>query len=305
MSMPRQKHRGRIYCEECSKLFCGTCVKLHDTLFKKHATLDKGNISQWPDTNVDALEQCQEHKKQQLTGFSDRVKDLHQKGNFKKLSETLDTLNVQLIQKKDDFEESMKSLEQSYNTILEEIKALRKKINVLLDELEKNTIKELDPLLATMKKSIQTDIDNCTESIKHMTCVQEDWLRRKDKSEAVNFIMYRKCLDQSLRTKTLLQAKTTQNERTLTFNPDTTIQQTLSTLMGLGQIITKVKQTQTAKIKSLTLATQFPFNIAIQVMQPNNHKMYSVRTATGKLLITDYFNNSVKLLNQNYKVVAH
>ncbi|XP_052251792.1 uncharacterized protein LOC127858625 isoform X2 [Dreissena polymorpha] len=360
---------AEFYCEECSKLFCGTCVKLHDTLFKKHATLGKGNINQWPDTNVDALEQCQEHKKQQLTGFcedhnqlichvchiynhqtcshvvliADKVKDLHQQGDFKKLSATLDTLNVQLIQNKDDFEESMKSLEQSYNTILDKINALRQNINASLDELEKNTIKELDTLLATMKMSIETDIEKCTESIKHMTCVQEDWLRIKDKSEAVNFIMYTKCLDQSLKTKTVLQEMTTTNERTFTFNPNTTIQQTLSMLTGLGQIVNKMKHTQTAKIIAQNTETRQEkpnpcSTVAIKhcqtrdVTKPsvrcdpnqvirvesNSIKMYLVKvktdkktsvisgicgTATGELLITDYDNNSVKLLNQTYKVV--
>ncbi|XP_052251536.1 uncharacterized protein LOC127858423 [Dreissena polymorpha] len=265
---------AEFYCEKCSKSFCGKCVELHNTLFKKHAALGKKNISQWPETNVDALEQCQEHKTEKLTGFcedhnqltchichiynhqkcspviliADRVRNLHQKGDFNLLSANLVILNRQLNQKKDDFEERMKSLEQSYNTILEEINALRKKVNDALDELERNTVKELDTLLANMKMSIQTDIENCTDSIKHMTCVREDWLRRKNKSEAVNFTMYRKCLDQSLKTKAVLQAMNTKNERTLTFNPATTIQQTLSSLSGLGQILDKVKQSQPAKI---------------------------------------------------------
>ncbi|KAH3707974.1 hypothetical protein DPMN_067412 [Dreissena polymorpha] len=100
-------------------------MELHNTLFKKHANLGKKNISQWPETNVDSLEQCQEHKKEKLTGFceghnqlichvchiynhqkcshvvliADKVKDLHQKGYLKQLSATMDTLNTKLIQK--------------------------------------------------------------------------------------------------------------------------------------------------------------------------------------------------------------
>ncbi|XP_052249020.1 uncharacterized protein LOC127856882 isoform X1 [Dreissena polymorpha] len=180
---------------------------------------------------------------------------------------------------------------------------------------------------------------------------------------------------------------TTKNERTLTFNPATTIQQTLSTLSGLGQIIDKVKpakrktqntvtrkSTLTASSKSdpksqitpgfkvqqsipeyssspqystgnqtsdVTKSGQVSDPVSssshtlVQGYQPGTvsesdtiikmerSKKYNVKiplewrnsvkcsvssiceTANGELLITDYFNNRVKLLNQTYKVVAY
>ncbi|KAH3720651.1 hypothetical protein DPMN_063554 [Dreissena polymorpha] len=55
-----------FYCEECSKFYCSKCVEYHNYLYKKHAILDKKNISQWPETNVRQQEQCQEHKKEKL-----------------------------------------------------------------------------------------------------------------------------------------------------------------------------------------------------------------------------------------------
>ncbi|KAH3720753.1 hypothetical protein DPMN_063656 [Dreissena polymorpha] len=58
-----------FYCEECSKFYCSKCVKHHNYLYKKHAILDKKNISQWPETDVSEQEICQEHKKEKLTGF--------------------------------------------------------------------------------------------------------------------------------------------------------------------------------------------------------------------------------------------
>ncbi|KAH3749733.1 hypothetical protein DPMN_184243 [Dreissena polymorpha] len=169
--------------------------------------------------------------------IADKVKDLNQKGEFIHLSASLSSLHRQLIQKKDDFEKSMQSLDESSYKIIDEIHALRKAINDLLDQLETNTIKELDTLLARLRASIQTDTENCTISIQKMTRVQDDWLNAKDKSEAVNLIMYRKCLDQSLKTKEVLKGMTVKNDMILTFNPDTTIQKTLSSLSGLGQIL--------------------------------------------------------------------
>ncbi|XP_052249001.1 uncharacterized protein LOC127856868 isoform X2 [Dreissena polymorpha] len=264
---------AEFYCEECAKFFCGKCVKLHNTLFKKHATLGKGNIRQWPETNVDSHEQCQKHTKEKLTGFcedhselichgchinnhqkcshvvhiADKVKNLHQQGDFKQLSATVKTQQQQLIHMKDYFEENMKSLEKSYQKILEEINAIRKTINDSLDLLEKNTKKELDTLLATMRTSIQTDIEICSKSITNIICLKQDLQTRKDKSEALSFIKYIKCHNQSNKVEAVLPEMTYKNERTLTFNPATTIQQTLSTLSGLGQILSTVKQSKTAK----------------------------------------------------------
>ncbi|XP_052215866.1 uncharacterized protein LOC127834233 isoform X3 [Dreissena polymorpha] len=266
---------AEFYCEDCCKIYCGKCLEHHNFLYQKHVTLDKKNFSKWPvsDATFDVLEQCEVHKNRKLETFcedhsalmctvchvynhkkcshfvliADKVKDLHQKGEFKQLSATLDTLHRQLIMKKDDLEESLKSLEQAYNTILEEINALRKAINDSLDQLERNTIKELDTLLAKLRTSIQTDNANCNESIKKMTSVKEDWLTMKGKSEAIQMIIYRKCLDMSLKTKAVLQEMTVENDITLSFTPDPIILQTMATLSGLGQILTENRVTKETK----------------------------------------------------------
>ncbi|KAH3848948.1 uncharacterized protein LOC127874096 [Dreissena polymorpha] len=358
-----------VYCEECSKLYCNKCVEHHNLLYKKHAILSKKNISRWPRITVDEQEQCQEHKKEKLTIFcedhsqlichvchvhnhlkcshvvliADKVKDLLQKGDFKQLSENVDTQHRQLVQIKDDFDENMKSLEKSYKKILNEIDALRKKINDSLDQLERNTKQALDTLLATMRTSIQTDIENCTRSIENITCLKEDWCGRKDTSEALSFIKYRKCHDQSLKTEAVLKAMTTKNKMTLSFNPDKTIQHTLSTLSWLGQILSKVKQLQTAEITTQKTVTRQEMSKACNTVsslqiQPNDvnqpsvmcdpkqvitvksSKKYYVKmkndscvccisgiceTAAGELIITDLMHNKVKLLDQTYKVVDH
>ncbi|KAH3720670.1 hypothetical protein DPMN_063573 [Dreissena polymorpha] len=272
---------ANFYCEECSRFYCSKCVEHHNYLYKKHALLDKKNISQWPETDESGQEICQEHKKEKLTGFcedhsqlichachvhnhqkcskvvliADKIKDLHQKGGFKQLSATIDTQHQQLIRKKDDLEENMKSIEKSYNNILEEINSLRKAINDSLDQLEKNTKKKLDALLATMRTSIQTDIENCMECINNITCLKEGWLRSEEKSQALSLFKYSKCLDQSFNVDAVLQEITIKIEKTLTFNPDTTIQQTLPTLTGLGKILSTVRQSQLAENKTQNTVT--------------------------------------------------
>ncbi|KAH3718306.1 hypothetical protein DPMN_061109 [Dreissena polymorpha] len=188
--------------------------------------------------------------------IADKVKVLHKEGDFKELLARFDAQHQQLIHKQRDLDENMKSLEKSYETFLEEINALRKTINDSLDQLEKNTKKELDTFLVNSRTSVRNDIKNCTKSIKNIACLKDDWLRTKDKSEALSFIMYKKCRDHSLKVEAVLQEMRTQDERTLTFNPDTTIQQTLSALTGLGRIFSTVKQVKPAKGSTQSTVTR-------------------------------------------------
>ncbi|XP_052249042.1 uncharacterized protein LOC127856888 [Dreissena polymorpha] len=122
-----------------------------------------------------------------------------------------------------------------------------RRLKILWIYWRKNTKKELDTLLATMRTSIQTDIEVCLKSITNITCLKQDLQTRKEKSEALSFIKYIKCIDQPHEVESVLPEMKSKDERTLTINPDTTIQQTLSTLSGLGQILNTVKQSQPAK----------------------------------------------------------
>ncbi|KAH3839025.1 hypothetical protein DPMN_112446 [Dreissena polymorpha] len=72
-----------------------------------------------------------------------------------------------------------------------------------------------------------------------MTSCKEDWLNIRGKSEAIQMIMYRKCFDMSVKTKSVLQEMTDENDITLSFTPDPIIHQTMATLSGLGQILIK------------------------------------------------------------------
>ncbi|XP_052281965.1 uncharacterized protein LOC127879246 [Dreissena polymorpha] len=237
----------------------------------------------------------------------------------------------------------MKSLEKSYTDILKQISSCRNRINDALDQLEMKTKYSLDTLMASMRTSIQTDIENCTMSIENMTRLKEHVFGRKDKSEAVRFIKSRKCRDQSLKIEAFLKDMITKNEMALTFNLDTSILEFLSTLSGLGQILSKGKQSQTAEITTLKelakqekpTACNTAFSLqrqpsdvnkssviydAKQVISVKSSKTYRVKakndntkcvisgiceTVSGELLIADWMNNNVMLLDQTYEVVGH
>ncbi|KAH3843892.1 hypothetical protein DPMN_117426 [Dreissena polymorpha] len=164
---------------------------------------------------------------------------MHLEGELDQMTTAIKTLRTQLMQKKDYFEDSLKSLETLYKTTMEEIDNLRKAINDSLDKLQKKTIKELEASLTRLRTSIQTDIEHCNTSIKQLI-EKHDWLDRKDTNEALQFIKYRTCLEELNQTKEELQQMTTKDVTTLAFCPDETIQIFVNILSGLGYIPSQV-----------------------------------------------------------------
>ncbi|KAH3816332.1 hypothetical protein DPMN_117846 [Dreissena polymorpha] len=223
-----------------------------------------------------------------------------------------------------------------------------------------------------------------------MKCVKEDMQKINGKSEILHLITYIKCLDLANKADSTLQEKIA-NNITFTFQPDSTINQTMSIMSGLGQInvkqqtgrgiTTDEKPTQaepeaqkpssssskqpdkvnpTSVVndpdqmgpvcipskkpeagnlssddkKSFPVSSSFSLpdhrieegavNKPNQVSSPNKvikiKTEYSVKmksdqetccisgiceTTAGELIITDWENKKVKLLDQTYKVVTH
>ncbi|KAH3816329.1 uncharacterized protein LOC127832272 [Dreissena polymorpha] len=254
-----------FYCPQCSKFYCCNCVEHHNNLYKKHSTLGKDKINIWPEATVDLQEQCREHKGEKLTALcedhnqllchvchihthkncthvvliTDKVKALQQGGEFKQLSAMLDTFCKKLNQKKDDFEESIQFVDKSHKQILEEINTSHTKITNQLEHLKRETIKELDTLHATLKSSIQTDITHCNESVQTMNSLIQNLKKITDKSEILHLRTYSKCLDHSIKAESFFKENSAKKDIQITFQLDTTIDQILSTMPGLGKIYVK------------------------------------------------------------------
>ncbi|XP_052213613.1 uncharacterized protein LOC127832269 isoform X2 [Dreissena polymorpha] len=177
-----------------------------------------------------------------LVLITDKVKALRQEGQFHELSGMMETLHGLFTEKKYDFEESIQLLEKSHSKTCEEINALHKKITDHLDHLQEETIKELDTFQATFKSSFHEDITHCSESVQTIKIAKEDWQKMQGKSEILHFVTYIKCLDHTNKADSILQEKVVEKDITFTFQPDTTIDQRLSNMMGLGKILSDVKQ---------------------------------------------------------------
>ncbi|KAH3794141.1 hypothetical protein DPMN_147672 [Dreissena polymorpha] len=139
---------------------------------------------------------------------ADGIKFLRQRGYVHQLKTKLDTLREKCIQKKEDLEESIQSLEKTYNTILEEIHNLREEINEYLDTVEMNTVSLLDTLLLAVKTSVQEDILVCKQVIEDMNHSDNNMQIMENNSDTLQCIMYSNCRDESFKAESMLHGLT-------------------------------------------------------------------------------------------------
>ncbi|KAH3776080.1 hypothetical protein DPMN_177493 [Dreissena polymorpha] len=195
---------------------------------------------------------------------------------------------------------NMQSSQLSYNNQLDEIRQTRQKINTILDKIEKNTIKELDDKMTTLKASIQTDLDNCIKLKNELKQLSDAIHAIVDKGQAeLSFIATKKCLEKIKLSKTFLKKNAVQAERSLTFQADTDITQFFSKRLGLGRILFNYPD------KVFTVQRKSEYDVRI----PSDSKSCDITAncvlSSDQILVTDDKNQCVKLLDLQYQVVGH
>ncbi|KAH3776086.1 hypothetical protein DPMN_177499 [Dreissena polymorpha] len=286
----------------------------------------RGDTSKWPVSKEveDFLQKCDLHEDKRLEMFCNDHSQLcctncaflnHRqcakvtlisesvKGpppDLQKVSKKIQTILETLKKLENDWSTNMQSSQVSYNKQLDEIRQTRQKINAILDKIEKNTIKELDDMMANLKASLKTDSDNCSKLKNELKQLSDAIHDIVDKGKAeLAFIASKKCLEKIRQSETYLKVNAVQAERLVTFQADIDIEQLVSKLSGLGRIVISYPdQVFTVQVKS-------EYNVGIPSDSWNCYISDICVLSSNQILVADYNNYCVKLLDQQYKVVAH
>ncbi|XP_052247474.1 uncharacterized protein LOC127855724 [Dreissena polymorpha] len=323
-----------FYCENCQKFYCAKCINLHSQLFGTHVTYGRGDTSKWPVAKEveDFLQKCDLHDDKHLEMFCEDHSQLcctncaflnHRqcakvtlisesvKGsppNLQQLSRKIQSILEEIKKLQNYWDTNMQSLQASYDKQLYVIHDTRKKINSILDKIEKNTMKELDDKLASLKASVKTDADNCSKlknELKQLNDAIHD-IVGKSKAE-LTFIASKKCMEKIKQSETYLKQNSFQVESSLTFQADRDFQQYLSKLSGLGKTVLSTKETLVLvdPDQALTVQGKSEYNVSLQSDSDNCFIDAVCVLSEDQILVADGFNKRVKLLNHHYQVVGH
>ncbi|WAR09846.1 hypothetical protein MAR_034922, partial [Mya arenaria] len=324
-------NEAQFCCGECRKHYCNICVAHHNKLFRKHSVLGKQDLSKWlgyaghspieicdkhGDKKLDML--CEDHDElvcyvcvslthrmcQSIKHIPDIAGKVKSTTEFKQFPFNVRLTSSKLQSLSDKTLQNKQSLKDAGKKILAEIKSLRKKLNDTFDELETKTNTILQDQLHDVDEFLQEDIDKCTQLHDKLRTFLEAIQSQQDDT---SYIAYRKCKDKMREAESLIQELSVKPDTILTFHSDPKIEQLLSGLNTLGETIAfPCKNTW----KYFPLSHVFKVkNISKSIV-----KMQSdvegcglggiCELPGGEILITDFKNNKVKLLDSQYQVTA-
>ncbi|XP_052235084.1 uncharacterized protein LOC127847291 isoform X2 [Dreissena polymorpha] len=323
-----------FYCESCVKFYCGKCIRPHSQLFTKHDTFGRGDMKKWPVTKKveDFLLKCDVHKDKNLEMFcsehselcckhceflnhrhckkvtliSDIVKS--QSTDLQQLSISIQSILKEMKKLQDSQEASIQSVQSSYDEQLRRIEETRQTINAALATIEQKTLKEMKDTLTKLQASSKSDVDECIRLRDELTQLRDAIQDISDKSKLeLSFIATRKCEDKIEQSTTFLNTNSLQDKFYITFQPNSEIVQYLSKLSGLGRIehSTKTLMVQENPNKVITVLRKSENNVKIPSDSKECWITGILALPDGQVLVVDYNNDNVKLLDQQYHVVNH
>ncbi|XP_052769426.1 uncharacterized protein LOC128209441 [Mya arenaria] len=331
---------AKYFCGDCSKFYCDKCLTFHAKIHKRHVVLGRKDEDKWVGQgntlalchlhHPNVLELlCEEHDElccqlcvtvnhrmcRSVRLISDLARGIQQTADYKQLPANITKVTDSLNQVRDARKENQNSLKTSGKSMLTKIKDLRKTLNQLLDELEKKTVEQMNSVLAELDRSLQKDIDHCDLLHDQLQALMDTIQARGKDSESSSYIGFRNCQNKMAEANKLLQEKSVKPEATVNFKLDTHAEQLLSDLQTLaniqknpdpqfeqspGKIIQSSDKSKVYKVKE-----KKTFKVQLNTDSHDCNVVGMTELPGGEIVLVDFNNSRVKVLDSKYKVTAH
>ncbi|KAH3851989.1 hypothetical protein DPMN_094478 [Dreissena polymorpha] len=201
----------------------------------------------------------------------------------------------------------MKSLQVSYEERLKEIRSKRERINASLDELEKATLKEMDKVKASLNASLKFDVDTCSRLHTELTCLSDAIQEIGKNNKELAFIARQKSEELIKQADKYLNNNSMQTEVSLKFIIYNNIEEYLSNLTGLGHTIYITKELTMQEIPDQAIIVTGATPVSVRTPSDTSSSYYIYGMCgmfNGQILVIDYYNKRLKLLDLQHKVVS-
>ncbi|XP_052780149.1 uncharacterized protein LOC128217217 [Mya arenaria] len=260
-----------VHCDDHQELCCSVCVALNHRLCS--------SISLLPDL---------------ARGFLDTAE-------FKQLPAAVDNMRRRLDELKNDCMKDQASLKDSYKNITAEIKALRKEINEILDKLEKKTVEQLDSMMEDLEKPLKDNLESFANMDDQISTMIEKLRQISGKNrESSSYIGLKKCQSKLSEANCLVQE--IREKEQMKFKSDESVLSFLRNLNSLGNV-DSVKDTDNIHVYKSKSSSEFEVK-----MDKDKKECYIegiCELPSGEVVIADYSNDRVKLLNSQFEVIGH
>ncbi|XP_052224118.1 uncharacterized protein LOC127839772 [Dreissena polymorpha] len=313
-----------IYCEKCEGFYCKKCVILHSQFFTKHMTCGREDIKKWPVSKAveDFLRKCEVHEDETLTQFchdhsqlccSACVGTIH--SQCSKVTQISELTNTQ--------PSGLEGLSVELETVLGEIKTLQISQEASIQSLQRTYNEHREVMIEQMCGNLNTYIDECDNNSVGTSGGNEQYLKEEICMNVVSIVNE----FDNITAKELNEMK--DEVISIKWSVTSSIHKCTSLHNDLSQFHEIVKKI--GDHKELCLIASIKCKHIIQqalTLLGKSGKAFNVQSNTkhnvripsdsdvccisgicvltdGQVLVADYYNKRVKLLNQQYQVMSH
>ncbi|XP_052759926.1 uncharacterized protein LOC128202814 [Mya arenaria] len=325
-------------CPDSWVAYEGSCYFFHHALqdfteAQKHAVIGRNDVKNWkavPEV-VDTLNRCEMHAGEPLKlvcgdhdqlcchlcvavdhrqcsniqHIPDVAKGIQRNIEFQQIPNKIVELQKQLENMKDARMQNSTTLKKTRDAISDEIKTIRQKINELLDNIEVTTLQDLDGMIAKLENSIKKDIETCdkiTTELQNMIAVFQT---KAKSSESKSYIAYRKSKDMISQANDHLHSISNIWCHNVIFQGNNLIEKLLLPIKTFGAIGKQTVMAISDPNHVFRIEEYNEYNVQIS----DNEYQCDIRgiceMPNEDLVIADFGNCKVKLLDKEYRVVDH
>ncbi|KAH3862382.1 hypothetical protein DPMN_025348 [Dreissena polymorpha] len=320
----KEQANADFYCKTCLKLYCWKCILLHDKWFKKHSAYGRHEMNKWPVSKQveEFLLKCEANKDEKIEMLCDDHSQLcctkcafNNHSQCSKVTPINELTNTQPT--------DLQGLSVELETVLGEIKSLQISQEASVESLQKTYKEHRADMIEQMRGNVNTNLDTCGYNCVGTSGKIEQYLK-DDMCRSVLSILNE---FDNITLKELNKMKdeviSIKGSVTSFIHKCTSLH---SDLLQLLEIVQKIGDNKElcliASIKckhiiqqALTLLGKSGKVFKVQGKSEHNARITSdsktcwipavCALPDGQVLVADYNNNKVKLLNQQYQVVSH
>ncbi|XP_052259817.1 uncharacterized protein LOC127864178 isoform X3 [Dreissena polymorpha] len=310
-----------IYCEKCLRFYCKKCVILHSQFFTIHMTCGREDIKKWPVSKAveDFLRKCEVHEDETLTKFchfhsqlccSSCVGTIHSKCS--KMTPISELTNTQPT--------DLQGLSVELETVMGGIKSLQINQEASVQSLQRTYKEHGAVMIEQLHGNLSTNIDKCFNSsvgtsgnnLKEEMC----WSVLSILNEFDN-ITVKELNDIKEEVISIKGSVTSSIYKCTSLHNDLSQFHEIVQKIGDNKELCLIASIKCKHIiqQALTLLGKSGKVFNVQSITKHNVRIPSDKGVChirgicvlphGQVLVVDWNNDNVKLLNQQYQVVSH
>ncbi|XP_052257420.1 uncharacterized protein LOC127862370 [Dreissena polymorpha] len=310
-----------FYCKQCERFYCGNCIDPHGNALAKHTTFGRVEIDKWPVSKkvVDFLQTCDVHKDHTIDKFCNLheqlccpkcVSDQHSKCS--KMTPISELTNTQPT--------DLQGLSVELETVMGGIKSLQINQEASVQSLQRTYKEHGAVMIEQLHGNLSTNIDKCFNSsvgtsgnnLKEEMC----WSVLSILNEFDN-ITVKELNDIKEEVISIKGSVTSSIYKCTSLHNDLSQFHEIVQKIGDNKELCLIASIKCKHIiqKALTLLGKSGKVFNVQSITKHNVRIPSDKGVCyirgicvlpdGQVLVIDWNNQNVKLLNQQYQVVSH